>query len=128
MLNVVDRVLVKILAFNEKHKILDKWEQDPYIITGQPNIDIPVYELQKENKTGRKRTLHRNVLLPIGTLFDDRPVPKPSPSKPQLTPSGPPQESHPQPLQTSDSEDSVNIVRSFTIKDSNQRTDDDPTP
>ena len=129
VLNVGDRVLVKILAFDGKHKIQDKWEQDPYIITGQPNIDIPVYELQKENKTGRKRTFHRNVLLPIGTLFDDRPVPKPRASKSQPRPRKSRQESHPQPLQVSDSEDYVDItVRRFTREDSNQMTDDNPPP
>ncbi|VDI53176.1 Hypothetical predicted protein [Mytilus galloprovincialis] len=63
-----DRVLVKILAFDGKHKLADKWEEDPYQIVNQPNKEIPVYEVKKENGTGRKKTLHRNLLLPIGFL------------------------------------------------------------
>lgn len=63
-----DRVLVKVVAFEGKHKIADKWEQDTYRIVRQPNSDIPVYVVQKENGEGRKRTLHRNLLLPIGHL------------------------------------------------------------
>ncbi|VDI21804.1 Hypothetical predicted protein [Mytilus galloprovincialis] len=60
--------LVKILAFDGKHKLADKWEEDPYQIVNQPNKEIPVYEVKKENGTGRKKTLHRNLLLPIGFL------------------------------------------------------------
>ena len=29
-IRVEDRVLVKIVAFKEKHKLADKWEQEPY--------------------------------------------------------------------------------------------------
>ncbi|VDI15681.1 Hypothetical predicted protein [Mytilus galloprovincialis] len=63
-----DRVLVKTLAFDGKHKLADRWEDDPYRIISQPNYGIPVYVVQKENKEGRKRTLHRNLFLPIGDL------------------------------------------------------------
>ena len=63
-----DRVLVKILAFDGKHKLADKWEEAPYEIVSHPNKEIPVYEVRKENGTGRKRILHRNLLLPIGFL------------------------------------------------------------
>ena len=38
-----DRVLVKIVAFDGKHKISDKWENDPYIVLDQPNPEVPVY-------------------------------------------------------------------------------------
>ena len=82
------------------------------------------------NKTKQEESAHsyRNVFLPIGTLFDDRSVPKSRASKLQSRRSKSHQESHPQPLQVSDSEDSVNIVRRFTRQDSNQMTDDDPPP
>ena len=63
-----DRVLVKVVAFDGKHKIADRWEEDTYRIVSQPNVEIPVYVVQKENGEGRKRTLHRNLLLPIGHL------------------------------------------------------------
>ena len=65
-----DRVLVKILAFEGKHKLADRWEEDPYIVLEQRNPEIPVFVVQKESGEGRKRTLHRNLLLPIGTLPD----------------------------------------------------------
>lgn len=63
-----DRVLVRILAFTGKHKIADRWERDVYEVVSQPNPDVPVYIVRKENKTGRQRTLHRNQLLPVGAL------------------------------------------------------------
>jgi hypothetical protein len=63
-----DRVLVKILAFEGRHKLADRWEDDPYEVLERPNPDIPVYVVRKEDGTGPKRILHRNNLLPIGTL------------------------------------------------------------
>ena len=73
-----DRVLVKVVSFDGKHKLADRWEQDPYIVVSQPNTDIPVYNLRKENNEGWARTLHRNLLLPIGYIRD---VPTPAPRK-----------------------------------------------
>ena len=43
ILEVGDRVLVKRLAFQGKHKIADRWEDFPYIVLEQPNSEIPVY-------------------------------------------------------------------------------------
>lgn len=60
-----DRVLVKVVAFDGKHKIADKWEEEAYIVLRQPNKEVPVYVVQREDGTGKKRTLHRNLLLPI---------------------------------------------------------------
>jgi hypothetical protein len=62
------RVLVRIVAFDNKHKISDRWENDTYIVLKKPNLDIPVYTVQKENGQGRIRTLHRNLLLPVGYI------------------------------------------------------------
>ena len=42
-----DRVLVKVVAFEGKHTIADKWEQEPYIVLKQPNSDVPVFEIQR---------------------------------------------------------------------------------
>jgi transposase InsO family protein len=53
-LQVGDKVLVKKVAFKGKHKIEDKWEKDVYVVMEQPNEDIPVYAVQKENKTGKQ--------------------------------------------------------------------------
>ena len=63
-----DRVLVKIVAFEGRHKISDRWERDPYNVLSQPNIEIPVFKVQREDGVGPVRTLHRNLLLPIGNL------------------------------------------------------------
>ena len=57
-IRVGDRVPVKIVAFKEKHKLADKWEQEPYKDLGQPSPDIPVFTLQRGDGEGRKRNLH----------------------------------------------------------------------
>ena len=63
-----DRVLVKIVTFDGKHKISDKWEDEPYIVLDQLDLSIPVFQIQKETTKGKIRTLHRNLLLPISQL------------------------------------------------------------
>ena len=64
-----DRVLVRNLAFDGRHKIADRWEEDAYIILDQPNKDVPVFMVRKENETRPElETIHRNLLLPIGSL------------------------------------------------------------
>ena len=86
-IDVGDRVLVKILVFDGKHKITDRWEEQPYIVRDQPNPDIPVYVVERETGDGKKRTLHRNLLLPIGYLDTD--VQTPSTSDDQNEPTRP---------------------------------------
>ena len=66
-----DRVLVKRVAFDGKHKLADKWEEEVYTVVEKPNSDIPVYVVQTEDKQ-KKRTLHRNLLLPIGNTVLER--------------------------------------------------------
>ena len=61
-----DRVLMRVVSSGCKHKIADKWENDGYIVVGQP-----VYVVKKENGSGVKRTLHRNLLLLIVFLSGD---------------------------------------------------------
>ena len=78
-LELGDRVLVKVVAHDGKHKIADRWEDDVYIIMDQPNTDVPVYTVQKESGEGRKRTLHRNLLLPVGFITERKPAPPPRP-------------------------------------------------
>ena len=68
-----DRVLVRKVGFKTKHKIANYWESEPYIILDQPNLEIPVFRVQLENKSGKIRTLHRNMLLPIGYIPFTRP-------------------------------------------------------
>ena len=77
VLSVGDRVLVKVVAFDGRQKLADKWE-DVYVVLNQPNPSIPDFTVGKENGEGRKRTLHRNLLLPIGAILrKDLPIPKP---------------------------------------------------
>ena len=45
-------MLVKIVAFEGKHKIADNWEEDPYIVKRIPNPDIPVYTVRKGEWAG----------------------------------------------------------------------------
>ena len=72
-----DRVLVRVVSFDGKHKIQDRWEDHPYIIISQPNNEIPVFKVRREDGQGRIRTLHRNLLLPIGTkLASPTPAPR----------------------------------------------------
>jgi hypothetical protein len=82
---VGDRVLVKVVSFEGKHKLADRWEHDPYVILSQPIEGIPVFKVRKENNEGRTRTLHRNLLLPIGFICD-KPTLAPSKPKPKHRP------------------------------------------
>ena len=63
-----DRVLVRNLGIQGKHKLGDKWGRYPYIVVSQPNPDIPVFRVRPENGIGRERTLHRNLLLSCNFL------------------------------------------------------------
>lgn len=66
-LAVGDLVLVRNVSLRGKNKLADKWEETPYIVVSQPNPDIPVYEVKKDAPhTKATRTLHRNLLLPLG--------------------------------------------------------------
>ena len=58
VLEVGDRVLVKVLAVKGKNKIADRWEDHPYVVIEHPNDDIPVYKVTKEDDDGPVRTLH----------------------------------------------------------------------
>lgn len=62
-----DRVLVRAVRLRGKHKLADKWETDVYVVVKQAG-DLPVYTLRPENKEGPLRTLHRDLLLPCGSL------------------------------------------------------------
>ena len=69
---VGDRVLVKVLAHEGKHKLADKWTADIYVVVSQPNVDIPVYRVKREDgqnqeKTGQEKTLHCNNLFHLGS-------------------------------------------------------------
>lgn len=77
---VGDLVMVKLTGLPGSNKITDKWESEPYVVVRKPNPDMPVYTVQRENGTGRVRTLHRNLMLPLalpltdGDMVPDKPV------------------------------------------------------
>ena len=82
VLEAGDRVLVKILAFEGRHKLANKWEDGVYTVLEQPNKDVPVYNVQLEDRTGPKRKLHRNHLLPVNHLpIETTPPPVAAPRK-----------------------------------------------
>ena len=64
-LEVGDKVLVRQKVFKKKHKIQDKWEEDVYVVVTQPNDNFPVFIVLNESSK-RSRTLHRNMLFPLG--------------------------------------------------------------
>ena len=83
LLRTGDAVLVKKLHFKDgPHKLEDRWEKTPHIIVRQPDPDIPVYVVALEEGPGRKRTLHRNLLLPLSHRW----WPTPAPRKKKLLP------------------------------------------
>ena len=61
-----DVVLVRKTGLNVWDKLADRWEEPPYTVIKRLSEDIPVYVVQPASG-GRKRTLHRNLLLPIRT-------------------------------------------------------------
>ena len=67
-LQVNDLVLVKIVAHKARHKIQDKWESEEYIVIEQPIPGTPVYIVRPVTGT-KVRTLHRNLLLPLGVKY-----------------------------------------------------------
>ena len=50
-------MLVQSSTFDEKHNLVDRWEEDVYVIEGQPSADIPVFVVKKEKGTGKTRRL-----------------------------------------------------------------------
>ena len=65
---VGDRVLVKNVGVRGKSKLANVWEDDIYMVEEQPDESIPVFVVRREDKKGGKRTLHRNLLLPVNFL------------------------------------------------------------
>ena len=64
---VGDRVLVRNVSIRGKHKQANLWEDVAYEVIEHPNSDVPVYKICREGHTGKTRTLHRNLLLPISS-------------------------------------------------------------
>ena len=64
-----DIVLVKIVAHKGRYKLQDKWEPEEYVVVEQPIAGTPVYRVQPVTG-GNIRTLHRNLLLPLGVKLE----------------------------------------------------------
>ena len=72
---VGDRVLLRNVSIRGKHKLASKWQDDVFMIVGQVDPSIPVYQIQRESGSGDVKTVHRNLLLPLYLPLD-----------PQITP------------------------------------------
>ena len=57
-----DLVLVWKKGFQEKHKISDRWESNPYEVIKQREDGLPVFVV---TNNGQERVLHRNMLFPL---------------------------------------------------------------
>lgn len=66
-LEIGDRDLVRQVHLWGKHKLADKWEPSAYIIVRRIG-ELPVYTVRPEGEEGPLRTLHRDLLLPRGSL------------------------------------------------------------
>ena len=64
-----DLVLVKIVAHKGRHKLQDRWEPEEYVVIEQPTAGTPVYKVKPVNGDN-VRTLHRNLLLPLGVKLE----------------------------------------------------------
>jgi transposase InsO family protein len=91
-LNPNDRVLVRKVGLKGRHKLANLWDESIYIVVQQTNDSIPVYEVKPESG-GKHRVLHRNMLLPLGSVVPPKPVPKPR-KKNVLVPVAKPRKKH----------------------------------
>ena len=64
-----DLVLVKIVAHKGRHKLQDRWEPEEYVVIEQPIAGTPAYKVKPVNGDN-VRTLHRNLLLPLGVKLE----------------------------------------------------------
>ena len=60
---------MKIVAHKGRYKLQDKWEPEEYVVVEQPIAGTPVYRVQPVTG-GNIRTLHRNLLLPLGVRLE----------------------------------------------------------
>ena len=67
---------MKNVGIRGKNKLANKFEHDVFIVKDQPNIDIPVYVVEREIGPKNRRVLHRNLLLPVNFL-PLKPLPAP---------------------------------------------------
>jgi len=79
-----DRVLIRKVGIIGRHKLSNRWNETVYIVVKQTDPAIPVYHVKPE-AGGKSRVIHRNMILPIGTVNrESKPVPKPRKRKVQI--------------------------------------------
>ena len=69
--------LLRQIGLQGKNKLADRWQEEVYVVTSQPNTSIPVFSVRRLDGRGKVKTVHMNLLLPV------RSVPTPVPSKPK---------------------------------------------
>ncbi len=83
-LTVGDRVLLANRGERGKRKIADKWESKLYEVMSVRS-PINVYRI-RDTETGREKTVHRNLLLPVNFLYKDDGTALPSQSHQLIRP------------------------------------------
>lgn len=56
-----DRVLLQDMRARSRGKLADRWEQQPYVVVKQPNVELPVYVIRPES-SHKEKVVHRNAL------------------------------------------------------------------
>ena len=59
---------MKNVSIRGTHKLANKWVRTPNVIQSQPDKNIPVYVFRHEHGSKNTRTVHRILLLSIGSL------------------------------------------------------------
>ena len=68
-IHVGNKVLVRILKYDGKHKIEDKYEDTIYTVTEQPIPHIAVFDVKSDK--GLEKRLHRNHLYRLSFMDDE---------------------------------------------------------
>ena len=109
-LQVGDTVLVRNKGIHFMDKLADRWEAELYSVLEIPYPDLPLYVV-KAQSGGRKRTLHRNMLMPVPASVPI--VAGVEPDQPQKATRQPPRRAPP--ASSTDSEESASEDESTTV-------------
>lgn len=67
-LEVGDRVLVRKVGIQGKHKLADKWESEVYTIRSIPNPDIPVFRVKSQSGKNIKTAQEYDLAIQCHSL------------------------------------------------------------